>query len=343
MLEKPNIPDELIISRLQEEYDLRVAQLTFLPMGADMGTVVYRLVTEDGAVYFLKLRKNFDEIIVRVPLFLKSQGIREIIIPIETKSNKLWADFGEYKLILYPFIEGKNGFQMELTDGHKRHLGRAFKAIHSVQIPPELKKQIPKESFSPQWREIVKSFQEQAEIMSFQDSNAAKLARFIKSNRSEINHLIERTEQLASELQTKPLELVLCHTDIHGANILIRTDEQTPIPTSNLYIVDWDNPLLAPKERDLMFIGGGIDTIWKSQQDIAVFYEGYGKAEIDLNVLAFYRYERIIEDLAAYGDQLLLTDKGGADREEAYIRFTGNFEPGETIEIAEKTYMLLDK
>ncbi len=24
-----------------------------------------------------------------------------------------------------------------------------------------------------------------------------------------------------------------------------------------LYIVDWDNPILAPKERDLMFIGGG--------------------------------------------------------------------------------------
>jgi spectinomycin phosphotransferase len=343
MLEKPDIPDELIISRLQEEYAQRVAELTFLPVGADMGTVVYRLVTEDGAVYFLKLRKNFDEIIVRVPIFLKSHGIREIIVPFETKLKKRWADFGEYKIILYPFIDGKNGFQMELSDQHKRHLGRALKAIHSAQIPPELQKRIPKESFFAQWREAVKSFQEQAESMSFQDPNAAKLAEFIKSKRSEINHLIMRTEQLASELQSKSLELVLCHTDIHGANILIRTDEQTPVPTSNLYIVDWDNPLLAPKERDLMFIGGGIDNIWKSQQDIAVFYEGYGKAEIDLNALTYYRYERIIEDLAAYGEQLLLTDEGGSDREEAYERFTGNFEPGETIEIAEKTYALLDK
>ncbi|HSJ89914.1 MAG TPA: phosphotransferase [Anaerolineales bacterium] len=330
MLEKPNIPDDLIISRLQEEYNLRVAELTFLPIGADMGTVVYRVVADDRAIYFLKLRIGFDEIVVRVPLFLRSQGIREILVPFETKSKKRWTDFGKYKIILYPFIEGKNGFQMELTDHQKRHLGSALKAIHSTQLPPELKRLIPKETFSSQWREIVKSFQEQVETMPFQDYNAAKLAQFIKSKHSEIDHLIERTEQLASELQFKPLDFVLCHTDIHGANILI-------MENNDFYIVDWDNPLLAPKERDLMFIGGGIDNIWKSQKDIAIFYEGYGKAEIDLKVLAYYRYERIIEDLAAYGEQLLLTDEGGSDREQAYKRFTGNFEPGSTIEIAENT------
>jgi spectinomycin phosphotransferase len=333
MLEKPNIPDELIISRLQEEYDLRVAELTFLPIGADMGTVVYRLRTKDGTTYFLKLRKNFDEIIVYVPLFLNSQGIREIIVPFETKSKKGWADFGEYKIILYPFIEGKNGFQMELTDHHKRHFGSTLRAIHSIQLPPELKRLIPEEAFSAHWREIVKSFQGLAETMLFQDPNAAKLTQFIKSKRSEINHLLERTEELASELQSKPLESVLCHTDGHGANMLITEN-------NDFYIVDWDAPLLTPKERDLMFIGGGIDNIWKSQRDIALFYEGYGKVEIDLKVMAYYRYERIIEDLAAYGEQLLLTDEGGSDREEAYKRFTGNFEPGETIEIAESTYML---
>jgi hypothetical protein len=32
-----------------------------------------------------------------------------------------------------------------------------------------------------------------------------------------------------------------------------------------------------------------------------------------------------------------LTDEDGADREQAYGWFTSNFEPGQTIEIAEKT------
>ena len=130
MLEKPDISDELIISRLQEEYGLHVVKLTFLSLGADMGTAVYRVITDDGMAYFLKLRKGFDEITVTVPLFLKSQSIDAIIVPFETKSKQGWADFGEYKVILYPFVEGNNGFEMELSDHHRRNLGAALKGIH---------------------------------------------------------------------------------------------------------------------------------------------------------------------------------------------------------------------
>ena len=43
----------------------------------------------------------------------------------------------------------------------------------------------------------------------------------------------------------------------------------------------------------------------------------------------------MIEDLAEYTEQLLLTDEGGADRGEAYERFIGNFEPRQTFQIAE--------
>lgn len=173
-----------------------------------------------------------------------------------------------------------------------------------------------------------------SENKTFEEPIAAKLAEFMKSKRVEITHLVERTEQLASELQSQPLEFVLCHTNIHGGNILISD-------SGKLYIVDWDNPILAPKERDLMFIGGGIDEIWKSNREEAVFYEGYGKTDINLSALAYYRYERVIEDLVVTCEQLLLSNEGGADREQAYRWFTSNFEPGNTIEIAEKTDNLL--
>jgi len=330
MLTKPDIPDELIISRLQDEYNLRVSSLTFLPLGADMGTAVYRVVEEEGFVYFLKLRKGFDEVSVTVPLFLKSQGIKESIAPFETKSNRGWADFGEYKMILYPFIKGKDGFESALSDEQKRTLGKVLGAIHSAHIPSELKRQIPQETFSPQYRESMKSFQVQVENQTYDEPVAAKLAEFIKSKRDVISHPIERAETLAAELQSKPLEFVLCHTDIHGGNMLIGENGE-------FYIVDWDAPLLAPKERDLMFIGGGIDNIWKTKQDEALFYEGYGTTEINFTALAYYRYERVIEDLAVICEQLFLSDKGGADREQSYGWFTSNFEAGQTIEIAEKT------
>jgi spectinomycin phosphotransferase len=62
---------------------------------------------------------------------------------------------------------------------------------------------------------------------------------------------------------------------------------------------------------------------------------------IDLAALAYYRYERVIEDLVVICEQLLSTDEGGADRERSLGWFTNNFEPGQTIEIADSTYKLL--
>jgi len=158
----------------------------------------------------------------------------------------------------------------------------------------------------------------------------------IKTKQNEILRITERADQLASRLQSDPPEPVLCHSDIHGGNILIGD-------TGELYIVDWDDPILAPRERDLMFIGGGIDEIWKSEREIAQFYKGYGKTEINLAAQAYYRYERVIEDLVVICEQALLTDEGGADRERSLGWFISNFEPGQTIEIADETYKELTK
>ena len=341
MLEKPDIPDELIITQVQEEFDLNILELTFLPIGADAGTVVYRVVTESGVVYFLKLRKNFNEVIVRLPLFLKESGVEGMIVPFETKSKQHWADFGEYKLILYPFVEGNNGFEVQLTDQQRKSLGAALRKIHTAQVPVELKRLIRKETFASGWRERLKFFQAQVEENNYHDPTAVKLAEYIKSRQTEIARLVEHSEPLALELQSRQREFTLCHSDFHGGNILISSAGPLAYAAGDLFIVDWDDPILAPKERDLMFIGGGIDDLWKSEQEINLFYQGYGETKIDLTALAYYRYERVIEDLVVICDQLLLTKEGGADRERSYGWFTSNFEPGNTIEIAENTFKRL--
>ena len=74
-----------------------------------------------------------------------------------------------------------------------------------------------------------------------------------------------------------------------------------------------------------------------------LFYDGYGKAKVNIVPFAYSRYERVVEDLVAICEQILVTDEGNTDREQAYIRFKSNFEPGQTIEIADNTYMLMDR
>jgi spectinomycin phosphotransferase len=329
MLEKPNLQDELIISRLQGEYRLHIAELTFLPLGADVNTAVYRVVAEDGAAYILKLRKgDFDEITVSVPAFLKAQGIQSIIAPLQTRARGRWANLSGYKMILYPFIEGKNGYQVELSDRHWLEFGAALKSIHSADVPSELEALIPREMYSGRWRELVKEYQAQAEKDAFEDPTAIKLAEFMKSNRVKIDRLVERANQLALSLRDRSLEFVLCHSDVHAGNILISENDA-------LYIVDWDNPIYAPKERDLLLIGGNAG--WNDARQVDLFYQGYGETEVDGMALAYYRYERIIQDIAAFCAQLFLADEGGEDREQSYEYCTGQFLPGHEVEIACQT------
>ncbi len=67
-----------------------------------------------------------------------------------------------------------------------------------------------------------------------------------------------------------------------------------------------------------MFIGGGVNNVWNNPHEQELFYKGYGKVDVNLIRLAYYRHERIVEDIAVYAQQLLLTTEGGEDRIDWY-------------------------
>jgi spectinomycin phosphotransferase len=330
MLEKPNVQDEQIATCLRDEYGLNVSEIHFLPLGADMNTAVYRAVTHDGLPYFVKLRRGaFDTISVDVPKFLHEQGIREIIAPIANQSGQLSSSLGEFNVLLSPFIEGHSGWDVNLSDSDWIQFGRALKQIHSAALPSSLAARIPREKYSPYWRERVKGFQEMVQADVFVEPSAAALASLLKDKQRVVNHLIQRAEDLCAVLQSQPQNNVLCHSDIHVGNVLISNMADI------LYIVDWDQPILAPKERDLMFIGGGLGGGGHTpEQEETLFYQGYGQTEINPVALAYYRYERIVQDISAYCEQLLLTDEGGEDREQGLHQITSQFLPGAVIDMA---------
>ena len=84
-----------------------------------------------------------------------------------------------------------------------------------------------------------------------------------------------------------------------------------------------------------MFVGGAQGFAGHTpQEEETLFYRGYGQTEIDPVALAYYRYERIVVDIAVYCEQLFLTSEGGEDREQSLRYLMSNFLPGGTIEIA---------
>jgi len=219
---------------------------------------------------------------------------------------------------------------MRPSDAQWIEFGAALKRIHTVSAPLAITDQLQRETYSPKWGEIVREFQARVEREPFADPISAGLADLFNTQRSVIDDIVHRAERLAQRLQENPpSENVICHTDLHLGNLLLTA-------SGAFYIVDWDAPILAPKERDLMFIGAGIGTNSTAQED-ALFYEGYGQTEIDPVALAYYRYERIVEDFAAYAEEILVSGRGDQDRAEGLRRVSSQFLPNAVIDVAYRT------
>lgn len=331
MLEAPtDIDHETIVRRLENAYGLTAHEIEFLPLGADVNTAVYKVSDARANAYFVKLRRgDFNEASVIVPELLKENGVCHVIAPFPTEISKLWANIGDFHLMVYPFVNGDDGFKRAPSHAHWHDLGVVLKHLHSLSLPVDVESSIPKEDFTDVWREAVRDYQNQAQNTQFSDPISAELAGFLREKRAVIDELCQRADELASIMRVKTLPYVVCHADIHVGNMLIDDND-------DLYVVDWDTLILAPKERDLMFIGAGIG-IAPSQEAEANFYQGYGKTEIDAVGITYYRYERIIQDIAAYCEEIFHSDEGMEDRRQGLRFLKGQFLPGNEIEIARLT------
>jgi len=328
VIEKSSLSEQRIIDCIKINYGIEVTILTLLPLGADMDASVYKAQTHHQSSYFVKLKRqsHHDNRALIIEL-LRNTGIQQIIPILKTIHGEALQPLDDFTLTVSPFVEGQDGFSRDLTDDQWVTLGQVIRQIHEINVPAAIQAKIRRESYSPKWCQALRAIYPLMDSEARGDKISVNLLTFIKKNRAIIHRLVDRAEQLAQMAQSQSSEFVLCHSDLHGGNILIDT-------TDNIHIVDWDNPIMAPKERDLMFIGGGVANVWNKPRETELFYKGYGKIEVNRSLLAYYRHERILEDIAIYCQRLLLTTEGGQDRIKCYKEFVAQFDPQGVVEIA---------
>lgn len=331
MIEKPDMPDERILATLQENYSIPVIGAEFLPVGLDSSAWAYRVDVENGA-YFLKLRKEIPNPAgILIPRFLKERGIQQIMAPLLTKDGDAWACADDFFFILYPFIVGERVMDVGMSDAHWIEFGSALKQLHTTKPTRELLRQVKRETFIPKQLEFAKELHTQVKTLKYDDPFQGELAAFWLENYGTIATILQRTEALAKRMQGTDLEFSLCHADIHTANLLLSDDDQ-------IYIVDWDETLLAPKERDLLFIMGSIfndasDGKWEQS-----FFQGYGEANVDSLALAYYRYDWCVEDIGEFAEDVFGRENLGAETKANSIRwFKTLFAHGNSLETALNT------
>ncbi|MGH2352084.1 MAG: phosphotransferase enzyme family protein [Chloroflexota bacterium] len=332
MLEPPALPDETIIASVRASYGLAVAALTFLPIGNDSSTWVYRLQAANRGVYFLKLRKGAaNEPSFAVPRYLSDHGVTHVVAALPTAAGTLWVDVDGFALALYPFIDGTTGTDAGMAERHWITYGATLRQIHGTALPLEIARHMRRETFTPDGSAVVKRLDAHLAarpVRSFTDPSERELAAFWHDRRDELRTLVDRAKLLGRQLRATSPPLVLCHADFHTWNVLIDTADR-------LWIVDWDETVLAPRERDLMFVVGGLSADLVGPRKEAWFFAGYGATTVDPLALAYYRYAWALSDIGDYGERVFSRPGMGGETKRAAVQGAMScFQPGRIVALA---------
>lgn len=288
--------------------------LARLRLGHDIDAAVYRVRVAGGSLHFLKVREGPIRLSsLLVPRHLRDCGVTAAVAPIPTTAGRLWAEADGCALVLYPFISGATGMARGMTAAQWTALGAILRQIHAVPRTQELEAVMQRETFTPDGADTVRELDGRLPDVPWGD----------------IRTLLARAERLGRELGRRNPPHVICHADIHTNNVLLDA-------AGTLWVVDWDDVLIAPKERDLMFVvGGGLTRTQVGPAAEESFLEGYGRQAVDPLALAYYRCARAISDIAYTGAQVALRPGlDAAGRQDALDRLMRLFLPGNIVDLA---------
>lgn len=313
---------------LMGEYGLDTPIVTFLPIGYDPHAAVYRVATADGGDYFFKISRNVPVLAsLQIPRALLDQGVVNVLGPLRTKQGALWCNLGPYSVVLYPYIEGENAMLQGMSAEQWQTFGATLNAVHRSGLQAHVADTLPREDFATPALATVRAQLAHASSSTFEQPVQQELVAFLQQKAEQIGQMVSRTEELGSLLRARSWDYVLCHGDIHGANIMLE-------PTGTLYLVDWDTPRIAPRERDLIFVMRSVIARRVTAEEEAEFFKGYGPYEADANALSYYRYERILEDIAVCAEGIFFNETASLAVKESDLHLLkGLFAPKNIVEV----------
>ena len=328
MLKKPAIADETLLAAVRDHYGLAANRIEFLALGYDINAGVYRVPTT-GADYFLKVKTGavYPPSVV-VPRYLFDRGLRQIVTPLPARDGSLITTVEQFSLILYPYIEHHTASEIGLTDAQWREFGTIVRQIHDAPLPSNVT--LHREEFAPSadWRRIAHETHARIRRETYTDPEQIALAEAWRAHYDKITELLRRADAYGQHLRGRDLPHVLCHADLHTGNLLIDAE-------GRLFVVDWDQPVVAPKERDLMFISCGRVITAVTEQQEAAFFAGYGQTEIDREALIYYRAAWVVQDIGGFAEQVfLMPDLSVEAKRQAIHYFVGSFAPDSIAESA---------
>ncbi|MDP9443337.1 MAG: phosphotransferase [Actinomycetota bacterium] len=286
---------------VQEDFGVDLTGVERVRLGADEAAVLWRGASRSGTTYAVKLSGGGSPAGLLVPADLAQQGVPGVVAPIPTPTGRLWTERAGRRLFVVPWLSGARALDGGMGAQHWVSLGKVLAQVHASAVTAAVRDVLPVEDHTHDRvasavplveSRLSAAGHQPADRRDASDDLVAALAQEWRGGAArQVAALLDAADELGRRLRRQQAPAVLCHGDPHLGNVLLDGARE-------VWLLDWDDAVLAPRERDLMFVLGGVLAFAPvTPQQQSWFFAGYGDADLDPMRLAYYRCTRALEDV----------------------------------------------
>lgn len=283
---------------LYNEYRIQAQSVEEVPGG--WSASAWKIEADCGS-YFLKVydknRPSTKNWVARVDSYMpvvlwlyENTGLRtKMTAPLLTRSGTYKSEDRDFLYMVFPFIEGQTIGSNKLKPEQISEIAHIVSELHSYGSEIPVPTNDLRETFEPLFCGILVRRLEHIHDFDY-------LKGLLIPYKDTLIQRIEALQVMAALLQSSEIQYSLCHTDIHGWNL---------IQAKNLILIDWEGLKLAPVEADLFSFTDTFfyDYAWK---DFMNAYDNVHKGyKINAEAMWFYRLRRRLEDIHEFIESIL--------------------------------------
>ncbi|MFI7491725.1 phosphotransferase enzyme family protein [Micromonospora echinaurantiaca] len=314
---------------VHHDFGVRLTATEPVDLGADRRALLWRAESADGDRYAVKLSGGGTPAGLMVSAHLAGQGVPGIPAPLPGPDGRPWTVRDGRRLSVLPWVSDDRALGGAMTDAHWRSYGEVLARVHAAEVTDELAGLLPPGGGThPAVLATLRAVDERVGRHRPGDRLADELVRIWSTAAGPVAELAAAVEPLGAELRDRPGRAVVCHGDPHLGNLLLG-------PAGRIWLIDWDDAVLAPPECDLMFVFGGVlafAPVTAVQQ--AAFRVGYGPTEPDPARLAWFLTVRALDDLGDWAGQVLDVARAEGERRQALDIVRGLISPDGLVTLA---------
>ena len=249
---------------VRADFGVELSLIEPVDLGSGTTATLWRGVAREGTVLAIKWTAGGTTAGPVVSGYLAGLGFRGVVAPAHTVDGEPWSSRGGRRLIITPWLSGDRAVEHRMDQQQWTSFGALLARVHAAPPPTD---PLPAEGYAHgKVRSAMQTVERQLRTHRADDHVVQELAAHWQLGLGgQIIGLLAAADRLGAQLRADPPPHVLCHGDPHLGNVLLA--DGTP------WLLDWDDAILAPPERDLVLLKGGMDAFGPETGDEQAWFE----------------------------------------------------------------------